>query len=351
MSYHHCALVLPALFLFAACGAEASTDAPVGTGGESSPTIYVALDQEFSAPLLDRFASELGITVNQKHDSESSKTIGHVSRIKEERNAPRCSVFWNNEIANTAHLASEGLLEPYRSPAAEGLPLRFCDPEGRWIGFAARARILIVNTELLPDRKDWPSSYKDLTDPKWKGRCAIAMPLLGTTLTHFTALSKILGDQGLDDYITAMQENDVKFLPSNGATMREVRDGKLAFAFTDTDDYHVAKTKGFPVACVFPDQGEGEIGTMLIPNSVCLIKGGPATENGKRLIDKIVSQQTEALLAAADSAQIPLRPSVKGPADPAIKAVGAFREMDWDVQWTGDNIARCSQHFGKRFGR
>ena len=338
------ALALP-LLLFLGCeGSHANTR---GTG----PTIYVALDEVFSRPLLDRFAKELQLDLTQRHDTEQAKTVGLVSALIEERSNPRASVFWCNEVAQVANLAQKGILASYESPAAKDIPAQWCDPQHRWHGFAARARILIVNTELLPDPASWPKSYLDLTDPKWKGRCSIAAPLLGTTLTHLTALRQHLGDGPFDQFVDAMFANDVKFLAGNGATMRAVRDGQLAWAFTDTDDYHVAMTKGHKVACVFPDQQEGGIGTMLIPNAVGLVAGGPDPTGSKRLIDAILSRETEALLAAAESAQIPLRSGVPGPKDPAIKGVGQFRPMVWDFAKVGADIERSSRDFGKRWGK
>jgi len=336
-------LIVP-LLLLAGCDQESHANTP-------GPTIYVALDEQFSRPLLDRFAKELQLDLTQRHDTEGSKTVGLVSALNEERANPRASVFWCNEVAQVANLAQKGILAPYESPAAKDIPPQWCDPQHRWHGFAARARILIVNTELLPDPASWPKSYLDLADPKWKGRCAVAAPLLGTTLTHMTALRLHLGDAAFDEFVAAMFANDVKFLAGNGATMRAVRDGQLAWAFTDTDDYHVAMTKGHKVACVFPDQQEGGIGTMLIPNAVGLVAGGPDPAGARRLIDAILSRETEALLAAADGAQIPLRAGVPGPKDPAIKGVGRFRPMVWDFAKVGADIERSSRDFCKRWGK
>ena len=160
-------LALGLLFATAACT------------GEAAPTIYVALDEQFSRPLLDRFAQELGVDLVQRHDTEASKTVGLVSSLLEERNNPRASIFWCNELAQVVHLGQQGLLLPYASPAAADMPATWRDPDGLWTGFAARARILIVNTELLPDPATWPTSYRDLVDPKWKGKCAVAKPLTG----------------------------------------------------------------------------------------------------------------------------------------------------------------------------
>lgn len=335
------AFLLVLLPAFAACGAEA----------HSNPKVYCTLDQEFSEPLLKQFSKELGFAIDQRYDTEGTKTVGLVSAINEEKSNPRCSVFWNNELAHTVRLAQLGLLEPYDSPAAAAIPAAFQDPQHHWTGFAARARVLIVNTDKLPDPQQWPTGYRDLIDPKWRGRCGVAKPINGTTLTHFTALRQVLGEAKFGEFLDGLAQNDVRMLGGNGACAVQVREGQLDWAFTDTDDYHVAKSKGFHVACVFPDQQEGGIGTMLIPNSVALVKGGPNPEASKRVIDKILAVETEALLAAAESAQIPLRSGIKGPDDPSILAVGAFRALPWDVAATARDLALCGQEFGKRFGQ
>jgi ABC-type Fe3+ transport system substrate-binding protein len=84
---------------------------------------------------------------------------------------------------------------------------------------------------------------------------------------------------------------------------------------------------------------------------VALVKGGPDQAGAKQLIDSILARQTEGELAAAEGAQIPLRTGVQGPKDPAILPIGKFTAMQWDAEWTATNLARCSQEFGKRWGK
>ena len=78
-------------------------------------------------------------------------------------------MFWNNEILNTLRLEEKGLLDVYRSPAAEAYPEMFRSPDGTWHGFAARARVLIVNTKLVPDGER-PKSIYDLADREVEGQ-------------------------------------------------------------------------------------------------------------------------------------------------------------------------------------
>ncbi len=77
--------------------------------------------------------------------------------------------------------------------------------DGRWYGFAARARVLIVNTNLLPDLTDRPTSIMDLADPKWKDNCGIAKPLFGTTATHAAVLFAQWGDERAEKFSVGRQ--------------------------------------------------------------------------------------------------------------------------------------------------
>jgi iron(III) transport system substrate-binding protein len=106
----------------------------------------------------------------------------------------------------------------------------------------------------------------------------------------------------------------------------------IAFGLTDTDDARVAVSKGDPVEVIYPDQGEGGVGTLVIPNTVALVRGGRHAAEGERLLRWLVSADTEKGLAAGPIANIPLRPDVPAPAH--VKRPGAdFRPMsvDWDA--------------------
>ena len=150
------------------------------TGCWSQPSsqvvVYTALDREFSEPIFQQFEQLSGITVKAKYDTESNKTVGLTNSLIAERNRTRCDLFWNNEIINTLRLERSGLLDSYTPPMANDFPDSFKSARGHWYGFAARARVLIVNTDLV-DEKLSPTSIYDLADQRWKGRVGIAKPL------------------------------------------------------------------------------------------------------------------------------------------------------------------------------
>ena len=68
-----------------------------------------------------------------------------------------------------------------------------------------------------------PSSYKDLMDPSWKGRIAIA-PTNASFQAFITAIRVTEGDQAAEDFLVAMKENAVLF-EKNGLIMQAVEDG------------------------------------------------------------------------------------------------------------------------------
>ena len=84
--------------------------------------------------------------------------------------------------------------------------------------------------------------------------------------------------------------------------------GEVACGLTDTDDAFEAMKEDANVGIVFLDQQD--IGSLIMPNTVNLIEGSPNLENGKLLIDYLLSKETEAKLAKS-CAQMPLHKGVE----------------------------------------
>jgi iron(III) transport system substrate-binding protein len=76
---------------------------------------------------------------------------------------------------------------------------------------------------------------------------------------------------------------------------------------------------------IVPDQGEGELGAFLVPTAVLIVRGAPHPEAARRLVDHLLSPETERSLALADCAQIPLRAGVDPP--PELPSISALRQM------------------------
>lgn len=302
-----------------------------GCGKADPPVVnvYTALDQEFSRPIFDQFGQVSHIDVKAKYDVESTKSVGLATEIIGERERPRCDLFWNNEILNTIRLERAGLLRPYNSPQATAFPAKDRSPQNLWFGFAARARVLIVNTNQIPEQRR-PKSIRDLTDPQWYERCGIAKPLFGSTATHATCLFAVWGEAKAQEFFRSVKQN-ARIMSGNKQVAEAVAGGSLAFGLTDTDDAIVEIEKGMPVTIVYPDQGAEQDGTLYIPNTVALVKNSPHGKEAEQLLDYLLSADVEKKLAEGPSAQIPLRTGLV--ASPRVKAPPEIRamEVDWSA--------------------
>jgi iron(III) transport system substrate-binding protein len=298
--------------------------------------VYTALDREFSEPIFEAFMAQGDVTVLPKYDVESTKTVGLTQQIIEEADRPRCDLFWNNEILNTLRLQRAGLLDAYHPAIAKEYPAMFRSPEGEWHGFAARTRVLIVNTDTVADLPEdqRPDSIYDLADPRWRGQAAIAKPLFGTTATHAACLFSHLGDQKAKEFFRSVKSNETAILSGNKQVALSVAGGQYAFGITDTDDAIIELEKAMPVAIVYPDQGEGELGTLFIPNTLAIIRGGPNPKAARLLVDFLLSPPVEEKLAAGASAQIPLNPNVE--AEVRVQTPKTIRAMEVDFEAAAD---------------
>ncbi|MBL9163350.1 MAG: extracellular solute-binding protein [Planctomycetaceae bacterium] len=330
----HLVILLAVPFSFSGCAPQSAREV----------IVYTSLDEEFSKPIFAEFTRETGIEVRGQFDVESTKSVGLTQRIMKERARPPCDLFWNNEAVNTLRLDREGLLAEYDSPMGRQFPPQYRSPTGTWYGFAARARVLIVNTKLVSEAER-PDSIFDLVDPQWKDRCGIAKPLAGTTATHAACLFAAWGDERAEAFFAALKGN-CRVLGGNKQVARAVADGELAFGLTDTDDAIVELEAGMPVAIVFPDQrpavgGDVALGTLKIPNTLAIIRGAERRTEAELLLDYLLSPAVEERLAGGPSAQLPLNPAVTtrsraAPQDPLV-----WMEVDFNTaaaKW--DDAAR-----------
>lgn len=297
---------------------------PTRDMGERQVVVYTSVDQVFSEPVFQRFEEQTGIRVRAVFDTEETKSTGVLNRLIAEANNPQADVFWSGDPVRPFLLLERGLVEPYVSPQAQDIPAEFKSADGSWTGFAARARVMLVNRERLGERPA-PRSVRDLADPQWRGEAAIANPIFGTTTMHVAAWFSAWGDEEAKAFLNALKDNQVRIASSNGEVKRLVASGEMTFGLTDTDDAFVAIESGAPVDVIYPDQ-EG-MGTLVMPTVVVRMSGGPNPDVARQLIDYLLSSEVEAMMAES-AAHIPLRAEVPRPE--LVQAAGELNAMKID---------------------
>jgi len=307
----------------------------IGCGPRAGQVVlYCAQDRPFAEAVLGPFHTATGLDVRTKYDTEANKSVGLFRELQLEAKRPRCDVHWNNEIITTLMLARDGVLEPYASPSAAPFPAFARSTDHTWTAFAARARVLLIHTPSVPDT-DRPQTLLELAEPKWKGKLVMAKPNFGTTATQAACLFEVLGADAAKAFYRALKANEVRIVAGNKQVAEAVGRGEAAVGLTDTDDAMDELNSGRPVAVVFPDAGPANdqyprMGTLFIPNTIAVIKGGPNPANARRLVDYLLSADVEAKLATAGGYQLPLNPAVIAMLPPALARARTARAMRVD---------------------
>ena len=287
--------------------------------------VYVSEDQVFSEPVLKDFEKETGIKIRAVYDTEEPKSTGAMNRLSAEKNNPQADIYWANEPIRAIVLKQREISTPYFSSNAEGIPSHFKDTEGYWTGFSARARVLITSGKV-----ETPNTILDYTNESFKNMAVIANPLFGTTTAWVASLFTLWGDKKAKDFMDKMKKNGISISTSNGESTMLVVNEEFFFSLVDSDDATNFIRAGKPLKQIYPDQMEGGLGCLVLPNAVVLIKGGPNQGNGRKLIDYLLSPETERKLAFADCAQIPLHEGVETPPD--VRNIEDIKTMEVDFE-------------------
>ena len=289
--------------------------------------LYCAHDSVYSEQLVRRFERKTGISVSIRFDTEATKALGLVNLIIRERNNPRCDVFWNNQVLGTLDLKEQGLLVPYKGPSYERIPACYKDADGLWTGFAGRMRVFIVNTDHIASPDHAISEAFEASD---LSRTTWAIPLYGTTRSHFTLLWSQWGSRRLMEWTKQRRERGVVEARGNAMVKDLVSSGRCELGWTDTDDYFVAFDRGHPVQMrpVRLDNGR----TICIPNSVAIIRGTRRLDEAKQFVDFLVSADTEVSLAQSKSRQIPLGPVDSAKLPQEVKQLQAWAADSVDIK-------------------
>src|SRR4030095_13407037 len=144
---------------------------------------------------------------------------------------------------------------------------------------------------------------------------AIAKPLYGTTLTHYTVLWHQWGEDRLRAWHRETRHRGLREVNGNGAVKQIVAQGTCDYGLTDTDDFFDAKDSGAPVRMtpVVLDDGA----TICIPNTAGIIRGTHHLSQAQKFVDFLLSGESEVALARSKARQIPLGSGVAEGSIPA----------------------------------
>ncbi|MFD9866224.1 ABC transporter substrate-binding protein [Streptomyces niveus] len=105
---------------------------------------------------------------------------------------------------------------------------------------------------VLVDKKDVPTSWKDLTEAEWKGSLGITQVGAGGSSL---ALTRFQEDRLGPDYLPALAGQQPRIFDSSSAALESLARGEISVATAVVSSVNIAASKNAPVDFVVPDEG------------------------------------------------------------------------------------------------
>ncbi len=301
----------------------------------STVVVYTAAPQSFADVLTTQFNKDTGIKVELVVAGSSDV----VRRVRAETGHPRGDVIWS--IGAETLQANTDVLEAYTPVEKDKLvPAYYVSKV--WVPFSGILAAFVVNTKALKPA-DYPKSWRDLGDPKWKGQISSARAdSSGSSFQQLATVLTIYGDKGWDIYKPILA--NMQLADSSGLVSRLVNDGEAKVGIILEDDALRYVKGGGPVAIVYPEDG-----TSTLADAMGLIKGGPNPANGKKFIDWLLTKPAQEVVVhelgrRAVRTDVPSGGGAKPLTevkiiDYDIAAIAAHRNA-WIARWTELAAAR-----------
>ncbi len=299
-----CAVVLLAHLTLAgsASGQDARVDAAKKEGKVVWYTSLALPSAEKVAKLFE--AAYPGIKV-EVHRTGSQRILQRVMQ-ELQANIKNVDVVHTSDAGHFVLLKDKKLLAKYTPPGLDGFPAGFKDKDGYYYGLRATVNVIAYNTKIVT-AAEAPKTWKELLDPKWKGKLVTAHPgYSGVISTHVLALVHLHGW----DYFKQLAQNKVMLVQSAVDPAGVVASGERPVAVNGGDyTFYQTKKKGNPVEIVYPKEG-----VPLVVSPTAITSFAPHPSAARLFTDFGFSREVQQVMADSEGLYTG-HPDVKYPAD------------------------------------
>jgi len=215
-------------------------------------------------------------------------------------------VIHTSDAGHFVLLKEKKLLMKYTPPGVDAFPPGFKDKDGYYFTLRATVNVIAYNTKLVP-AAEAPKGWKDLLDPKWRGKMVTAHPgYSGVISTHVLALVQLYGW----DYFKQLAQNKLMLVQSAVDPAGVVASGERQVAVDGGDYYYYQmKKKGNPIEVVYPKEG-----VPLVVSPTAIASFAPHPNAAKIFTDFTFSRELQQVMADSEGLYTG-HPEVKYPAD------------------------------------
>jgi iron(III) transport system substrate-binding protein len=297
--------LLASLWLLSALPAAAQ-DARVDAAKKEGKVVWYT---SLALPTAERVAKLFeaaypGIKV-EVHRTGSQRILQRVMQ-ELQANLKLVDVIHTSDAGHFVLLKEKKLLMKYTPAGVDAFPAGFKDKDSYYYTLRATVNVIAYNTKLVP-AAEAPKGWKDLLDPKWKGKLVTAHPgYSGVISTHVLALVHLHGW----DYFKQLAQNKLMLVQSAVDPAGVIASGERQVAVNGGDYYYYQmKKKGNPIEVVYPKEG---VPLVVSPTAIASFAPHPAA--ARLFTDFTFSRELQQVMVDSEGLYTG-HPEVKYPSD------------------------------------
>jgi ABC-type Fe3+ transport system substrate-binding protein len=230
------------------------------------------------------------------------------AKILAEAQAGRVQADMFDGISNMVPLKRAGLVAQHVPPSAGKIPANLKDKDGYWISILIYVFSPGINTTLV-SKEQAPKTYRDLLDPRWRGKIAWNPSSIAGAIGFVGATLMSMGEPRGMDFLKALSaQRIVNIEASSRAILDQVIAGEYPMGLMMFNHHTVISAqKGAPTDWIKMEPMPVAL------DAVGILKDAPHPNAARLLVDFLTSEDGQRVLQKAD--YLPAMPSV-----PAMKS-------------------------------
>lgn len=276
-----------------ACSSDGDSDGGSAEGESSgeSMVLYTGRNLNLVEPLIEQFTEDTGIEVETREGGSAELA----AQILTEGDASPADVFLSQDAGALGAISKAGLFEVLPDEVLDEVPAAYRAADGTWVGTSGRARVLVVNPELVETP---PTSIDDLLAPEYEGRIGFA-PANASFQAFVTGLRVVRGDDGAREWLEAFAAQDPEAYENNIAVRDAVDRGEVAVGLVN--HYYLYEL----IAEVGEDEvtaenvfiGGGDPGGLINVAGVGILSAGSHGDEALRFVEYLVGPEGQEYFA------------------------------------------------------
>lgn len=286
-------VLLGAVSLVATISTSCGGDAKGDQLDESALVVYSGRQEGLVKPLIEKFQSETGIKTSVRYGD----TAQLAAQLIEEGDKTPADVFFSQDGGALGALGDRQRLDKLPDPVLQAVPAAYRADDGTWVGVSGRSRVIVYDPRQVPVA-EVPNSVFELTDPKWRGKVAIA-PTNASFQAFVTGMRVLKGDDAAKKWLADMKANDVKIYDNNIAILNAAKDGAIPLGLINHYYWYeqVAESGKDKMPARLKFLPGGDPGALVNVSGVAVLRGTDHGDQARRFAEYLLKPESQQYFA------------------------------------------------------